>query len=224
MDYKLGMNAKTCIAVLRATLCRTVKSRDRKGREVVKSVPWTQQEFADCAGWTVFLQSSLETGRAQLTPANAELLGHVMGVSVAWLLAGDPSKPPVDSRGRPFTAATFEARQRELAQQKPESDNDLRRLRRAFTERVAQVAAVLLRGLETGQSEHYDHQLRLALRKIYFRQGEEPLWPAPVITAAWNGRPTLTRPDLAPVLDYWEEGVRKLSPQRKATRPRRRTA
>src|ERR1700676_5208429 len=72
-----------------------------------------QQQFADeiaqCS--RVYLQKIEQTpnhGGQKISEALAMRVAHETGVAVSWLLASDPSTPPLDGAGKPYTSASFE--------------------------------------------------------------------------------------------------------------------
>jgi transcriptional regulator with XRE-family HTH domain len=70
------------------------------------------KELADVLGCSVPTINSIETGRLKLSEAMAKRMVHETGISLAWLLNGDVSAPPIaEWGGEPFTAETFEWRQ-----------------------------------------------------------------------------------------------------------------
>jgi transcriptional regulator with XRE-family HTH domain len=195
----------------------TANEKDRKGvfRQVSKRVRISPQEVAKWLGCSVSNVQSIESGKVQLTEENASIIAYRTGVSVRWLLEGDISKPPLDSRGKPYELGDFEKRERENEKQKltrVEADNDVRYARRTMTEEVAKVVAILLRGAERKQFGEYAHKVRKALGSIYFDQGEQKLWPDFVMTTLWAEPSKLSRPDLNPIVDAWEAGLKKALP------------
>lgn len=55
--------------------------------------------------------NNLETGRSKLDDETAQRMYHETGVSLGWLLGGDPAAPPVTAKGEPFTHEHFERAQ-----------------------------------------------------------------------------------------------------------------
>lgn len=56
---------------------------------------------------------SLESGRLKLSQELATKMFHETGISLDWLLNGDPAAPPVSGRGEPYTRVKFEQAQAE---------------------------------------------------------------------------------------------------------------
>ena len=61
--------------------------------------------LAACATITI---QKIENRGLDLSESLAQRIFHETGVSLAWLLAGDPSAPPLDGAGKPYTSASFE--------------------------------------------------------------------------------------------------------------------
>lgn len=80
---------KTTAAVLRAT-CGINK-----------------EEMADVLGCSVDTIRSVECGRGRLTEDLARRMSHETGVSLAWLLAGDPKTPPTLASGEKYTEEIY---------------------------------------------------------------------------------------------------------------------
>jgi hypothetical protein len=55
------------------------------------------------AGWLYHVCA----GANPLTRSAAIVVAYETGVSFEWLMAGDPTQPPVDMRGMPYTLETF---------------------------------------------------------------------------------------------------------------------
>lgn len=76
-----------------------------------------QKEFADLIGCSrIYLQKIEQTPAHHgqpLSPKLAQRIFHETGVSLDWLRAGDPSVPPISSRGEEYTEKIFERAQAE---------------------------------------------------------------------------------------------------------------
>ena len=62
-------------------------------------------ELLKCSVNTIW---SLESGRLKLSDAMAVRIAQATGISLAWLLSGDPKAAPVQDRGQPYTREVFE--------------------------------------------------------------------------------------------------------------------
>jgi transcriptional regulator with XRE-family HTH domain len=70
-------------------------------------------EMAKILDRTVHTIHSLESGRLKLSPELATKMFHETGISLDWLLKGDPTAPPISGRGEPYTRAKFDQAQAE---------------------------------------------------------------------------------------------------------------
>ena len=95
---------KTTAAVLRATINQRTKSDGSKQY-------FDQAAMAELLGYSLGMIKAVESG-GNLSETLAKRMVHETGISLAWLLNGDVSAPPIAERGgEPFTAETFEWRQ-----------------------------------------------------------------------------------------------------------------
>jgi transcriptional regulator with XRE-family HTH domain len=74
-----------------------------------------QKEFADKIGCSrIYVQKIEQTpehGGQKLSSKLAQRIFHETGVSLDWLLGGDPSAPPVSAKGEPYTRETYKKAQ-----------------------------------------------------------------------------------------------------------------
>jgi transcriptional regulator with XRE-family HTH domain len=79
--------------------------------------PMYQQEFADMIGCSrIYLQKIEQTprhGGQKLSEKLAYRIFHETGISLDWLLAGNPKSPPLSARGEPYTRKLFAEAQAE---------------------------------------------------------------------------------------------------------------
>ena len=92
----------TCIAVLRHL------------------TPLTANEFASLIGRKVDWMKRIEAGILPLRPHVARLVAHETGVSLEWLLCGDPKSPCVDAKGNPYSLETWHAYRAKFGQERPD--------------------------------------------------------------------------------------------------------
>ena len=74
-----------------------------------------QKEFAELIGCSrIYLQKIEQTPQhygQRLSEKLAQRIFHETGISLAWLLNGDPSAPPISANGEPYTRETFQRNQ-----------------------------------------------------------------------------------------------------------------
>lgn len=70
-----------------------------------------QQEFADLVGIKIDALQSIEIGRLKLSEQYAEQISRQTGSSIKWLMNADPSAPPINEWGKPYTKGYFETKQ-----------------------------------------------------------------------------------------------------------------
>lgn len=104
---------------------------------------------------------SLETGRLALSESLATQISLETGVSLSWLLAGDPRKPMVGRDGEPYSKKVFEQTQ---AKQISDIDRALQWSRPP--EYYADIRAILRSALKRGDFELADYKISRALREL----------------------------------------------------------
>jgi transcriptional regulator with XRE-family HTH domain len=90
---------RTTVAVLRAILS---SESERTNYQKVSAA-----DFAELVGCSTATINSLEVGRLTLSESLGQKIAHATGVSLAWLLEGDVTVPPVARDGEPYTAEVF---------------------------------------------------------------------------------------------------------------------
>lgn len=76
----------------------------------------TQKELARLVGKSPVTIQKIEIGQLVMSESLAQEIVRQTGVSLAWLLKGDVSKPPVEEEtGRPYTKESFEFTQSHLS-------------------------------------------------------------------------------------------------------------
>jgi transcriptional regulator with XRE-family HTH domain len=65
-------------------------------------------KMAEVLGCSVSTINSVESGRLRLSAALARKIHYNSGISIGWLMDGDPTAPPVSADGREYTKAIFE--------------------------------------------------------------------------------------------------------------------
>lgn len=83
---------KTCLSILRSILGPGAGGEARFAEKIGRSISWLKK--ASC-------------GQIALTRDAALSIAYETGASVKWLLAGDPTKPLLDSEGKPYTLETY---------------------------------------------------------------------------------------------------------------------
>jgi DNA-binding XRE family transcriptional regulator len=79
-------------------------------REILGIKDFEMAEILDCSIHTIH---SLESGRLKLSEKLATEIFHETGISIVWLLNGDPTPPPLTGRGEPYTKEAFHRAQAE---------------------------------------------------------------------------------------------------------------
>jgi hypothetical protein len=92
---------KTCVSVLRSILGIDLANVASFAQHIGKSESWLKKASA---------------GIIQLNRRTASAIAYETGVSLDWLLAGDTSKPPVDSDGRPYTIHSYALAREKISQ------------------------------------------------------------------------------------------------------------
>jgi transcriptional regulator with XRE-family HTH domain len=72
------------------------------------SIGLSQREMANLLECSAPAVQSIELGRLVLSDGLASRIADETGVDLGWLKKGDPSAPPIDRRGAPFTKPGFE--------------------------------------------------------------------------------------------------------------------
>lgn len=189
----------TAAAVLRTTLGK-------------RSKEWAQ--ILGCSADTLHSIESGRGGRYKLSPKMATKMFHETGISIDWLLAGDPKAPPVAANGEPYTRKIYdEIQEYKLRWDQPHEwyrhINEL-----GF---CAQLVAILENA--NAQKKYYMAAYEVgeaikALRKE-FAKDLDPGLPSPPVASA----------KLKPLIEFGENFVRDLSAktQKKPTSSRRRS-
>ena len=122
-------------------------------------------------GLTAHSIKSIEAGphRMSLSLDVAQKAVEQFDVSFDWLLANNPRRPPVDSRGSPYTQATFDRRQAELKKGKKIHVRDMKSMisvRNDIVDVAARVAGILVLALERGEYQKTALKLRKTLGRF----------------------------------------------------------
>jgi hypothetical protein len=236
---KERLRNKTTLAVLRNMLTdpdkqKTVMVRDGKSDSHYKpkNVParLTVETVAKWLGCSPFNVRDIESRKAgrklqngerlirELTPEQAAILAHQTAVKLRWLSNNDPSKPVINWLGKPYTQKDFDQRQAEIKSGKDNFANPLTEREmivqvNRLAEYFGMVTAILLRALERGQADLCEIKLKKALWQIYDQPNDQPArdWNDLTMTAIYHGNPTLTRPDVGPLLDAWETRFKEIA-------------
>ena len=73
-----------------------------------KEKPMKDDEWAKLLGRSVQAIHNIESGRTKLTHELAAKMNYETGISIKWLLDGNPDAPPVTPDGRAFTKAIYD--------------------------------------------------------------------------------------------------------------------
>jgi transcriptional regulator with XRE-family HTH domain len=130
-----------------------------------KIIGYRQKEMADLIGCSVATIQSIELGpkRMALSERLAERIEMETGVSIEWLLSGDPLEPIEDVQGRVYSRKTFELYQR-LKISSDGADDDM--LMRQWFEVCLAFGEMLLAGREQKRTSLTVFRIREALRRI----------------------------------------------------------
>jgi transcriptional regulator with XRE-family HTH domain len=79
-------------------------------RHILGIKDFEMAEILDRSKYTIH---EIESGRLKLSHELATKIFHETGVSLDWLLNGDPAAPPITNRGEPYTKEIFEKAQAE---------------------------------------------------------------------------------------------------------------
>jgi transcriptional regulator with XRE-family HTH domain len=129
----------------------------------VKILGLTQRELAAMIGCSkVTIQKiELRDKKLSLPPALASRLEHEIGVSAAYLLAGNTRKPPITPRGGPLTKLGYEAHRAKLeAGMRPEKSVFF-----PFRE-MAELAAISSAAGDRGRLAFFNYKLERTIREL----------------------------------------------------------
>src|SRR5215831_21391495 len=79
-------------------------------RSIIGIKDWEMAKLLDCSISTIY---SVESGRLKLSEALGTRMFHETGISLNWLLAGNPEAPPISERDEPYTRAIYTRAQAE---------------------------------------------------------------------------------------------------------------
>jgi hypothetical protein len=71
----------------------------------------TSEEMARILKRSEHTIRSVESGRLKLSPSLAVRMFHETGISIDWLMKGDPTVPPIAESGEPYTPKIYERTQ-----------------------------------------------------------------------------------------------------------------
>ena len=78
-----------------------------------KEIDFKADEWAKMLGRSVQAIHNIESGRTNLTHELATKMFHETGISIDWLMKGDPNVEPISGRGEPYTREIYERAQAE---------------------------------------------------------------------------------------------------------------
>lgn len=147
----------------------------------VKILGMTQRQLADLVGCSkVAIQKiELRDKKFRLPPALASRIEHEVGVSAAYLLAGDAKKPPVTPRGKPLTRLGFEGHRATLeAGMRPEKSAFF-----PFRE-IAELGAIASAAGDKGRLAFFNYKLDCAVRELRKEFGADNIAREMIVAAA----------------------------------------
>jgi hypothetical protein len=108
---------------------QNIKSREKTTAAKLRSIIGEKDSvWADMLGKSVHSIRHLEAGTLKLSPALAAKMNYETGISIKWLMDGNPDVPPVSFRGgQKFTKAIYEriqAEKKHFAQVKEKDINN----------------------------------------------------------------------------------------------------
>jgi transcriptional regulator with XRE-family HTH domain len=151
----------------------------------VKVLGLTQNELAEIVGCSkVTIQKiELRDKKLRLPPALASRMEHELGVSAAYLLDGNPRKPPVTPRGKPYTKLAFEGHRATLeAGMRPEKAVFF-----PFRE-IAELAAIASAAGNKGSLAFFNYKLDRTLRELRKEFGADEKARAVIVGACDHAR------------------------------------
>jgi plasmid maintenance system antidote protein VapI len=89
-----------------------MKSTRKTTAAVVRSIAGeTDWKWAEIMGKSIHTVRHLEAGTLKLSPAMATKMSHETGISLEWLMKGDPTAPIAEKTGKPYTREIYERTQ-----------------------------------------------------------------------------------------------------------------
>lgn len=127
-------------------------------RAVIGIKDFEMAEILDCSLGAVH---SLESGRLWLSEAMATRMSHETGISISWLLGGDPKAPPIARDERPYTLEHFER-----ARAKTERPLDKGNTAFCGLEFYGKARAILKHALPRGDAQLAAYKIGAKLREV----------------------------------------------------------
>jgi DNA-binding XRE family transcriptional regulator len=125
----------------------------------------TQKEMAAVLHCSTPTIQAIELGRLKLSEKLAGLASLKTGINLAWLLENDVIKPPIDTKGRPYTKATFEEFQAIADIKKdPQMENEIALFCR--DQIVGRLHALLLRAYLNNDTDLCAYKLSKAFEEL----------------------------------------------------------
>ena len=133
-------------------------------------IGFTQKQMANIAECSVPTIQAVELCKLKLSADLADRIHFQTGICTEWLLANDVSKPPVSSRGDPYTKESFEERQASLASPKKTtvgSYSDLWRTWEMFIKHVKLLAILYTDAYSRGKVPIAFYKSLMATKEIF---------------------------------------------------------
>jgi len=218
---------KTPLAKLRALIrVQTgVRTKKRTGESTKIDSPLSRQDVADWLGCGVDNISSIESGRVELTEANAEIIMQQTGASIKWLLGLDTKPFPVHWAGHRYEQSDFDRAQKNIK----DPAFPALKAQKTFAENVSLLATILLCACQRGEIDRYTSKLRGALTEIFnsFPKATPvvdfcPFIDSTEVSVADHANPLKALQKFYPMLEKWDTELLKITIARsKSARPRR---
>jgi hypothetical protein len=116
-------------------------------------------DLVECSRPTI---QAIELAKLPLSEKLATRIEHETGISLEWLLANDPGKPPVDWINMPYTQRTYD--QHQASKNRSSSDpNDFYYMQGTMALALAEICNMLLESYKTGRLDLCGFKLKQTL-------------------------------------------------------------
>lgn len=135
----------------------------------------TQKEMATHIGCSTPTIQAVELGKLTLSDKLAERIVWETGVSLQWLLAGDPAAPMATQHGLPYTKRAYEIRRSELSRPKTELSDTLH-AHFVLHSSLVKLTTLLLHSHSTGAFNLCAYKIGAALDALVTQFGAKLDW------------------------------------------------
>ena len=164
------------------------------------TIGFTQKELASLVGCSRPTIQAIELGRLNLSAALAQKIAYSTGISVLWILANDPSHPPICTDGRPFTRGSFEA-ERASFKRPATRQGELEAIRLEMITAIERLAASCMSAYHRDDIWLWTYKVEELLQTLVTQFGED----ASLKKLAEKYYPEMKkrRPLVQPIIDKW---------------------